>query len=127
MAGRISYFGGIVTGDIVLNLDSAKIDSYPREGSSWFDISGQRNVASLISSPIYTNEFGGLLTFDGTDEHARIPPSPVFRNFTNATFSVWCRFSTLAKEDYLTMLAHSVESSNNFFWFNQPNIEWLCV
>jgi hypothetical protein len=122
MAGRIGYYGGIVLDSLVLNLDSAKFDSYIKTGSTWLDISGQNNIATLINSPVYTSESGGLFTFDGIDEHARIPPASVFRNLTNATFSVWCRFSTLAKEDYLTTLAHSTESGNNFFWFFYDNI-----
>ena len=41
MAGRIAYYGGIVTNGLVLALDAAKKDSYPGAGTVWREISGK--------------------------------------------------------------------------------------
>ena len=43
MSTRYNYTGGIVTNGLVLNLDAAKIDSYPGSGTTWYDISGNNN------------------------------------------------------------------------------------
>ena len=42
MAGRIAYLGNIVTQGLVLDLDAAIVGSYPKTGSTWFDISNNQ-------------------------------------------------------------------------------------
>ena len=47
MATNYNYFGGIVTNGLVLDLDAAKVASYPGTGTSWYDISGNNNKSSI--------------------------------------------------------------------------------
>jgi hypothetical protein len=68
MAGRIAYYGGIVTNGLVLDLDAAKRDSYPGSGTSWNDISGNRNNGTLINNPTFNPSNGGSIVFDGVDD-----------------------------------------------------------
>ena len=56
MSGRIAYYGNIVKDGLVLDLDAAIMGSYPKTGSTWFDISNNGNNGW----PIYlynTNNF----------------------------------------------------------------------
>jgi hypothetical protein len=69
MAGRIAYYGGIVTNGLVLNLDAAKKDSYPGAGTAWNDISGNRNNGTLINGPTFNSNNGGSIVFDGVDDY----------------------------------------------------------
>jgi len=69
MAGRISYYGGIVKDGLVLNLDAAKKDSYAGSGTVWNDISGNNNSGSLINSPTFSTTNGGSITFNGTNQY----------------------------------------------------------
>lgn len=72
MGGRISYLGGIVKDGLILDLDAAKIQSYPRTGTLWNDISGNQNNGTLINGPTFDNGNGGSIVFDGTNDYVNI-------------------------------------------------------
>ena len=94
MAGRISYLGGIVRNGLVLNLDAAKLDSYPKSGTSWKDISGNGNNGTLINGPTFNSENNGGIVFDGSNEYS---DSGNILNYTsdNFTFSYWIYLNSL--------------------------------
>jgi hypothetical protein len=69
MAGRIAYYGNIVTNGLVLNLDAAKKDSYPGSGTTWRDISGNGNNGTLTNGPTFDKENAGSIVFDGVDDY----------------------------------------------------------
>lgn len=70
MAGRIAYYGGIVTDGLVLHLDAAKRDSYPGSGTVWRDLSGNGNDGTLVNGPTFDKDSGnGSLGFDGVDDY----------------------------------------------------------
>jgi len=72
MAGRIAYYGGIVKDGLVLNLDAAKIDSYPRTGTTWRDISGNQINGTLVNGPTFNPNNGGSIVFDGVNDNILI-------------------------------------------------------
>jgi hypothetical protein len=55
MAGRISYYGGIVKDGLVLDLDAAKKDSYAGSGANLYDISGNSVTSTLAGTYAYTS------------------------------------------------------------------------
>jgi hypothetical protein len=63
----------IVTNGLVLCLDAANVKSYPGSGSTWYDLSGKNNHASLSGIPIsnrttnYTGAEGATITFNSND------------------------------------------------------------
>ena len=67
----------IINSGLVLHLDAANQKSYPGSGTTWFDVSGKNNNATLYNAPTFSN---GRAYFNGTDEYAEIPYDPV--NFT---------------------------------------------
>jgi hypothetical protein len=69
MAGRIAYYGGIVKDGLVLDLDAAKQDSYPKSGTTWRDISGNGYTGTLTNGPIFNSSNGGSIVFDGVDDY----------------------------------------------------------
>jgi hypothetical protein len=80
MATNYNYFGGIVTNGLVLDLDAAKVASYPGTGTAWNDISGNNNNGTLTNGPT----FSGIgkqasIVFDGVDDYVS---TPVARNAT---------------------------------------------
>jgi hypothetical protein len=89
MAGRISYYGGIVKDGLVLNLDAAKKDSYPGSGTVWNDLSGNNNSGSLINGPTYSSANGGSIVFDGSNDYIDTVDSSIFSLTSSYTFSVW--------------------------------------
>lgn len=86
MAGRIAYYGGIVTNGLVLDLDAAKKDSYPGTGTSWLDISGNSNNGTLTNGPTFNSNNGGAIVFDGVDDYVNCGTS----NITPNSYTVGC-------------------------------------
>jgi hypothetical protein len=87
MATNYNYFGNLVTSGLVLDLDAAKIDSYPGSGTTWRDISGNNYSGSLINGPTFTG-IGkqAAIVFDGTDDYVGVT-NPI-TNPTTLTISV---------------------------------------
>jgi len=93
MAGRITYYGGIVTQGLVLDLDAAKHDSYPRTGTAWNDISGNRNNGTLVNGPTFDTGNGGSIVFDGVDDRIG---STILQITSAITISFWMKTTTTA-------------------------------
>jgi hypothetical protein len=92
MATNYNYFGGIVTNGLVLDLDAAKLASYPGTGTTWYDISGNNNNGTLTNGPT----FSGIgkqasIVFDGVDDYV----TGSLPNFNVGCISMWINPSTL--------------------------------
>ena len=100
MAGRIAYYGGIVTNGLILDLDAAKKDSYPTTGTVWYDISGNRNNGTLTNGPTFNSANGGSIVFDGVDDFVDITGSlstfSFIQNTGIFTVSAWIKLTDLA-------------------------------
>jgi hypothetical protein len=59
----------IVTDGMVLCLDAGNRESYPGSGTSWTDLSGNNNNGTLVSSPTYSANNLGYLTFNGSTQY----------------------------------------------------------
>ena len=92
----LSYFNGqsnymvtnidypnIVTDGLSLNLDAGFLPSYPRTGSTWTDLSGSGNTATLFNSPVYNNQ---SILFDGVNEYSTIITDFLTNTYTT---SIW--------------------------------------
>jgi hypothetical protein len=93
MATNYNYFGGIVTNGLVLDLDAAKVASYPGTGTAWNDISGNNNNGTLINGPT----FSGIgkqasIVCDGTDDYIQVLDNASL-DFGSGSFTVeyWFR------------------------------------
>jgi hypothetical protein len=83
----------IVTSGLLLNLDAGNPSSYPGTGTSWFDISGNNNNATLTSYgsgvPSYSSLGGGAISF--TRNAFNVGNSAIFQggsSFANLTTEV---------------------------------------
>lgn len=56
----------IVTDGLILLLDAANTKSYPGSGTTWTDLSGNRNNGIAVNSPTYNSS--GFFTFDGSTQ-----------------------------------------------------------
>ena len=74
----------------MLCLDAASKRSYNGSGTDWTDLTNN-NSYTLVNTPTFTNDNGGIFTFSGSNEYAAIS------NFmgTTSTFSV-CHWIKLA-------------------------------
>ena len=67
-----SYGPSIVRDGLVLCLDAADRLSYPRSGSTWYDLSGNGNHGTFGAStaaPTFSSANVGCLNFDGSDDY----------------------------------------------------------
>ena len=55
----------VITGGLVLNLDAASTTSYSGTGTTWSDISGANNHATLAGNPAFTAASPSYFTFNG--------------------------------------------------------------
>ena len=92
MSTRYNFFGGLVTDGLILNLDAAKLQSYPGSGTNWINlINNSISGGTLINGPTLTGSGKNLaIRFDGTNDYTTIPTfliSP--SSFTCDSFFQW--------------------------------------
>ena len=60
-------YEGIVTDGLIFNVDAGFTPSYPKNGTTWYDLS-KNNDGALINGPTYSSDGGGSIVFDGSDD-----------------------------------------------------------
>lgn len=55
---------------LILQLDTNNINSYPTEGTGWFDLSLLQQNFTLVNGPTFTSGQPSYLNFDGTNDQA---------------------------------------------------------
>ena len=122
MAGRVAYYGGIVTNGLILDLDAAKRDSYPGSGTAWNDISGNRNNGTLTNGPTFNSSNGGSIVFDGTDDYTDC--GFISRNILNNnqfTLNYWLRITGTARGDFFNIKNFNTPQDDIGFFIDTNN------
>lgn len=65
----------VIEDGLVLCLDAADTNSYPRTGSVWYDLSGNGNNGTLTNGPTFSSNSRGSIVFDGSNDYVSIPHS----------------------------------------------------
>lgn len=89
----LSSTPSIVLSGLVLYLDAGNPSSYPGSGTTWTDLSGQGNDATLTNGPIFDTESGGCFVFDGVDDYAPLSTNGFPFGSSPVTLSVWARLA----------------------------------
>ena len=89
--------GGIVTDNLVLNLDSSDSNSYGGSGTTWSDVSGQGNNFT-INGPTYAS-IGGYIEVFADNDYYSIPTSSNFA-FGTGDFTIEFMFNQDASRSY---------------------------
>ena len=93
MSGRVAYTGNLVTNGLVLNLDAGKLDSYPRNGTVWKDISNSQLTGSLLNGPTFNSENAGSIVFDGINDYGTLGTTIILPSgLSSSAFSAWWRY-----------------------------------
>ncbi len=88
-------FGGaqpIVTDGLVFAVDAANYESYPGSGTTWSDLVGDA-TPTLQNGPAFLNEFGGVISYDGTNDTCVISNTNLSYNPENFTCEAWVKFT----------------------------------
>ena len=63
----------IVTDGLVLALDAANPNSYPGSGTTWNDLTPNKNNGTLVNGPTFDSANGGSIVFDGINDYCSLP------------------------------------------------------
>lgn len=105
----------IVTDGLVLALDASNKKSFPGSGTTWYDLSGNGNDATLFNTPTYTTANGGRFEFDGTYEYLNFPEI----SFTNQDFTLefWGQIVNFDSRRTIFIGEFPGELSSNYVFF----------
>ena len=98
--------GGILTTDLVLNLDASDSSSYVGSGTTWTDLSSSSNDGTLVNGVTPTGGDGISLVFDGTNDYVQLG-SDMFNPNSDFTISSCVNF------DDLTSGTHTIVSDRS--------------
>lgn len=87
-----------VSSNLVLELDAANPNSYPGTGTTWTDLSGQGNNATLVNSPSFGSDPYGYIEFNGPsapaiNQYASITPNSALQVSNTWTVNVWLKWT----------------------------------
>ncbi len=92
----VAYNPSIITDGLVLYLDGANLKSYPGSGTTWNDLSGNNNNASMVNTPTYSNLKNGAFTFDGVGtNYFDLDSKSSLVNVNAGTVGGWVRYNDL--------------------------------
>ena len=86
--------------NLIFYLDAVNPRSYPGSGSTWNDLSPNRNNFTLFNTPTYTSNgtTGTYLTFNGTNQYARSNNAINFNAYSAVTIEIGYRTTSTATQ-----------------------------
>jgi len=83
----------IIEDGLVLCLDAANINSYPKSGTTWSDLVGANDgTLNNMENDDFSNDNGGSLAFDGSDEDIQTGKLPSDFTGQNNSVTLSCFF-----------------------------------
>jgi len=111
-----NYFqGNIVTGSLVFMVDANNLVSYPKSGTSWYNLTGSVASGSLINGPTFSPSNGGSIVFDGVDDYAVTSNFPSLSNWSTEMWLNPNVYTTAQRVILDVNLGIRFEISNGFF------------
>ena len=116
-------YEGIVTDGLVLNLDAGFTPSYPKNGTTWYDVSLSGNNGTLINGPTFSTDGGGSIVFDGVDDYSRIEFNTLFNGSSSDSFSIEIIFKRNSlvygnADSLYQMGTGGLTNARIYFWFD---------
>jgi len=109
----LSYFNGvfanlvtnidypnIVTSGLTSMFDAGFIPSYPRTGTTWYDLSGNNFNGTLTNGPVYNSGNGGSIFTDGTNQRISVAAGSIGLDSDSYTFSSWFKNDNYSEAKY---------------------------
>ena len=97
---QVKYYNEttVIRDGLVMYLDAGVSNSYPGSGSTWFDLTGNGNHGTLVNGAGYSTQFGGVITFDGTNDYVDVSTP----NMTSTNYTVFgvARYVTIDSSIY---------------------------
>ena len=117
MATNYNYFGNLVTNGLVLDLDAAKLASYPGSGTTWRDISGNNLTGSLVNGPTFSGiGKSASIVFDGTNDECNIG-NVLFNSASATTIDLWVNIPSMAVGNYIMSKGSAGDGIHTFILY----------
>tara|TARA_R100001480_G_scaffold52987_1_gene66238 strand:+ start:2059 stop:4281 length:2223 start_codon:yes stop_codon:yes gene_type:complete len=119
--GTYNGTSGIVTTNIVLDLNASNTSSYGGSGTTWSDVSGNNNDLTLTNGPTFTTRDGGAIVFDGANDYAVSALNQAFFQFGTDDYSygVWVKVDAQGSTGFESVLSSGPSSSNGSWQLDQ--------
>ena len=95
----------IVRDGLVLALDAASPRSYPGSGTTWYDLSGNGNNATLVNATFSNN----TIQFDGTNDYINLGNQSLISG--NFCIDLWYQLTSTKSEHYIFTTGYSSAGS----------------
>ena len=114
----VSYNPRIVTDGLVFCVDAANPRSYPGAGTTWTDLTANKNNGTLTNmTDNFSTDGAGSLIFDGTNEYINIGTAFWNDNIVgNDDFTINCWFRVDATTQDMCLVGSWGAESNLIFW-----------
>ena len=119
-----NYYGGpIVTSGLIFAVDAGNLVSYPKTGTSTYNLTGSSNNGTLINGTGFSSTNGGTWTFDGTDDGINIG---TLTPTGGATFEAWIWLET-GNTNYGAIFANWGSSADAFWVGTYPSSDYIQI
>ena len=112
-------YEGIVTDGLAIILDAGFTPSYPKNGTTWYDLSGNGNDGTLTNGPTFDTGDGGSIEFDGTNDEVTYPST----NSADHSVEVWFNANDLIGTQALigegAYYRLYLVGSTSLYWWNR--------
>jgi hypothetical protein len=78
----------LVSDGLIFHLDASNANSYPGNGTTWTDLSGNAYTGNLTNGPTFNSSLGGGVVFDGVDDF--VDTNFLVNSGNELSFGVWC-------------------------------------
>jgi len=105
----------IVTDGLVLCLDAADKNSYPGSGTTWNDLSGNGNNATISGTSVWNSTYGGQFDFGNvsqTTQYITLPHQAAQSTGTSYTMEFWMKPISNGTKYFCSM---ATSANNNYF------------
>jgi hypothetical protein len=122
-----NYYGGpIVTDGLIFAVDAGNLVSYPKSGTSWYNLTGSVD-GTLTNGPTFSPADGGELIFDGTDDYIDFGnPGSLFNPATSTMTMMGWIYVKNNQTNILIGLQESGAGSLSLGTNSSGNVRFIC-
>lgn len=108
-----TLYNKIIKNGLVLNYNVGFYQSYPKNGTTIFDLTTNNLNGTLTNSPIFKQLNRGILQYNGINTYIKLPNNPLL-SFTDFTLSSWINTSTLNTNQFITDTSTDAGNGNGY-------------
>jgi len=116
----IGFDSSKITSDgLVVDFNAQILASYPRNGTTWYDLTGNSN-GSLVNGLTFNSDdiFDGYLNFDGGDDYVQVNSWDRSSTTNTYTIEMWARWRAGFSDMFMGFTTYDIWTSGGHLGFN---------